>query len=166
MKRSWYSFLTLTLSNICTILFCAARFIHNVRFSSTLDKDAKRRKCTYRHRLPVMHVCIYQYTYCTPGTYYVLTAVVFLAQLQREIASKTNAVLLLLYSYLKKKEEDNLHGINCTYRIDIERYTSTCMQGCSSHMKRKAIFIRKKITCMYYLYNQLHIQVLICLYIN
>lgn len=96
----------------------------------------------------------------------ILTAVVFLAQLQREIASKTNAVLLLLYSYLKKKEEDNLHGINCTYRIDIERYTSTCMQGCSSHVKRKAIFIRKKITCMYYLYNQLHIQVLICLYIN
>lgn len=136
------------------------------QISSTLDKDAKRKKCTYRHRLPVMHVCIYQYTYCTPGTYYVLTAVVFLAQLQREIASKTNAVLLLLYSYLKKKEEDNLHGINCTYRIDIERYTSTCMQGCSSHMKRKAIFIRKKITCMYYLYNQLHIQVLICLHIN
>lgn len=52
-----------------------------------------------------MHVCIYQYTYCTPGTYYVLTAVVFLAQLQREIASKTNAVLLLLYSYLKKKKK-------------------------------------------------------------
>lgn len=125
------------------------------QISSTLDKDAKRRKCTYRHRLPVMHVCIYQYTYCTPGTYYVLTAVVFLAQLQREIASKTNADLLLLYSYLKKKRRgqfawDQLHLQN----------------WCSSHVKRKAIFIRKKITCMYYLYNQLHIQVLICLYIN
>lgn len=181
MKRSWYSFLTLTLSNICTILFCAARFIHNVRFSSTLDKDAihnvtdffysrqgRKKKKMHIQTSFTSHACLHipVYTYCTPGTYYVLTAVVFLAQLQREIASKTNAVLLLLYSYLKKKEEDNLHGINCTYRIDIERYTSTCMQGCSSHMKRKAIFIRKKITCMYYLYNQLHIQVLICLYIN
>lgn len=168
MKRS-----CIALSNICTILFCAARFIHNVRFlllstwtqfimsqiSSTLDKDAKRRKCTYRHRLPVMHVCIYQYTYCTPGTYYVLTAVVFLAQLQREIASKTNAVLLLLYSYLKKKEEDNLHGINCTYRIDIERYTSTCMQGCSTVAicsAKQSSYERKLRVCIISITNSIY----------
>lgn len=80
-------FIYLIFARFCFVLLVL--FIMS-QISSTLDKDANRKKCTYRYRLPVMHVCIYQYTYCTPGTY--LTAVVLLAQLQREIASRTNAV--------------------------------------------------------------------------
>lgn len=117
------------------------------QISSTLDKDAKRRKCTYRHRLPVMHVCIYQYIPIAPRAH--ITQLFFWHSYNAKLPVKQTQFCYYSTHILKKKEEDNLHGINCTYRIDIERYTSTCMQGCSSHMKRKAIFIRKKITCMY-----------------
>lgn len=72
----------------------------------------------------------------------------------RNCQQNKRSLVITLYSYLEKKKRKICMG-PIALRIDIERYTSTCMQRCSSHVQRKAIFIGKKITCMYYFSNQL-----------